>query len=271
VIPRAYLTQWRVRAPWARDEQVEQDLIISRAIVELFRTAEAARMYALRGGTALYKLYLSPPSRYSEDIDLVQVTAGPAGPMIDAIRQVLDSWLGEPRRVAKAGSFSLHYHVLGESEPPIPIRLKVEVNTREHAPVMGLAHVPFRVENRWFDGEAEVITYPLEELLGTKMRALYQRKKSRDLFDLWEASRRANIDPRRIVECFLTYMERDTMRVSRAEFEANLVSKTVQPGFLKDIAPLLSPGVEWDPAAALQYVRTEIVALLAGEPWKGGV
>jgi hypothetical protein len=102
------------------------------------------------------------------------------------------------------------------------------------------------------------------------MRALYQRKKSRDLFDLWEASRRASVDPRRIVECFLTYMARGGMRVSRAEYEANLAAKTDQPGFLKDITPLLSSGVGWDPAAALHYVRTEIVSLLPGEPWKGG-
>lgn len=138
MIPRAFVAHWRASAPWARDEQVEQDLIISRAIVELFRTAEAARMYAFRDGTALYKLYLSPASRYSEDVDQVQIAAGRAGPVIDAIRGALDSRLGEPRRVVEPDSLSLQYHVLSESKPPVPIRMKVDVNTRELAPVMGL-------------------------------------------------------------------------------------------------------------------------------------
>lgn len=39
----------------------------------------------------------------------------------------------------------------------------------------------------WFHGEALLLTYCAEELLGTKMRALYQRKKGRDLFDLSES------------------------------------------------------------------------------------
>lgn len=40
---------------------------------------------AFRGGTALYKLYLKPAARYSEDIDLVQVKAEPAGDMMGAL------------------------------------------------------------------------------------------------------------------------------------------------------------------------------------------
>jgi predicted nucleotidyltransferase component of viral defense system len=45
----------------------------------------------------------------------------------------------------------------------------------------------FSVENQWFSGDCEITTYYLEELLGTKLRALYQRRKGRDLFDLWKA------------------------------------------------------------------------------------
>jgi hypothetical protein len=47
--------------------------------------------------TALYKLYLKPAAHNSEDIDLVQMRAEPAGPLMDALRSVLDSWLGAPR------------------------------------------------------------------------------------------------------------------------------------------------------------------------------
>ena len=96
MIPRDYITAWRAWAPWIQDFQVEQDLIISRALVELFSHSLLAEGLAFRGGTALYKLYLKPAARYSEDIDLVQVKAEPAGLMMDAVREILDPWLGEP-------------------------------------------------------------------------------------------------------------------------------------------------------------------------------
>ncbi len=72
MIPLAYIREWRQRVPWTQDAQVEQDLIISRALVEIFSHPDLAENLAFRGGTALFKLYLSR-ARYSEDIDLVQV------------------------------------------------------------------------------------------------------------------------------------------------------------------------------------------------------
>jgi hypothetical protein len=41
VIPRDYITEWRARAPWTQDFQVEQDLVISRALVEIFSHPES--------------------------------------------------------------------------------------------------------------------------------------------------------------------------------------------------------------------------------------
>jgi hypothetical protein len=84
VIPRDYITAWRAEAPWVEDFQVEQDLVVSRALVEIFSHRDLKEVLAFRGGTALYKLHLKPAARYSEDIDLVQTEAGPAGPMMDA-------------------------------------------------------------------------------------------------------------------------------------------------------------------------------------------
>lgn len=97
MIPRDYITAWRTEAPWVEDAQVEQDLVISRALVEIYSHPLLRNALAFRGGTALYKLHLKPAARYSEDIDLVQVTAEPAGQVMNTLRGTLDSWLGEPR------------------------------------------------------------------------------------------------------------------------------------------------------------------------------
>ena len=79
MIPRDYITEWRAEAPWVQDSQVEQDLVISRALVEIFSHPLLSGSLAFRGGTALSKLHIRPAARYSEDIDLVQREAEPAG------------------------------------------------------------------------------------------------------------------------------------------------------------------------------------------------
>lgn len=86
MIPADFIAEWRAHARWSTDEQVEQDLALSRALVEIFADAELAASVSLRGGTALHKLHFVPARRYSEDIDLVQMQAGPIGATIDRIR-----------------------------------------------------------------------------------------------------------------------------------------------------------------------------------------
>ena len=146
MIPRAYITEWRFRAPWAEDAQVEQDLVICRALVDIFTDPGLAETLAFRGGTALYKLYLTPPVRYSEDIDLVRVGPGPAGPLMDRLRNALDPWLGEARWKQTQGRVTLNYRFMSEGPPAAPLRLKVEINTREHGACSGFpeAAVPGR-------------------------------------------------------------------------------------------------------------------------------
>lgn len=95
MIPLDYITAWRVNAPWPQLSQIEQDLIICRALVELYTHPVVANNLAFRGGTALFKLHLLP-ARYSEDIDLVQMQAGPIGPIIDAVQEKINPWLGIP-------------------------------------------------------------------------------------------------------------------------------------------------------------------------------
>jgi hypothetical protein len=115
---------------------------------------------------------------------------------------------------------------------------------------------------------ARIKTYQLDELLGTKLRALYQRRKGRDLFDLFIASRRARVSPARVVEVFRRYLEHGGYRITRAEFEMNLHEKLADPTFLADIAPLIAPDLDWSTDDAARYVRQEMLPLLTGEPWK---
>ena len=157
MIPFDFITEWRAHAPWVKDIHVEQDLILSRAIVEMFNREEVSRTLAFRGGTALYKLHLKPAARYSEDIDLVQVVAGPIGNALDAVRQALDPWLGAPKRTLKEGGITLIYRISGDGPP---MRLKVEINSREHFTVLGLEERSLDVASRWFCTPSLSISFP---------------------------------------------------------------------------------------------------------------
>jgi predicted nucleotidyltransferase component of viral defense system len=269
MIPQADIVAWRRVAPWAEDSLVEQDLVLSRALVELFREPALAASLALRGGTALHRLILLPPSRYSEDIDLVQTHPGSIGPTLSVLRRLLDPWLGRPARDLAESSVTLVYRFTSEIPPIRRLRLKIEIHTREHFTLFGLVHQPLRVESRWFSGAADIATFPLDELLGTKLRALYQRRHGRDLFDLWDAASRAPVSPERIVTAFLACVEAQGLRISRAEFEQNLAAKERDRAFLTEVLPMLAPGIRYDASAAMIWVRREIVSRLPGAPWQG--
>lgn len=49
MIPRNFIIEWRQHAPWISDAQVEQDLIICRALVELFSSELISKILAFRG------------------------------------------------------------------------------------------------------------------------------------------------------------------------------------------------------------------------------
>ena len=119
MIPRAHIVAWRQVAPWISDAQVEQDLIMSRTLVAIFANSVLATALAFRGGTALHKLYFQPARRYSEDIDLVQITPGPIGSILDALKGVLNPFLGEPKRKQAEGTVTLIYRMCNRGHPII--------------------------------------------------------------------------------------------------------------------------------------------------------
>jgi predicted nucleotidyltransferase component of viral defense system len=262
MIPRGYIDAWRSQAPWRSDAKVEQDLIIARSMLAVFSNPVLSRQLVFRGGTALHKLYFHPAKRYSEDIDLVQIEAGPIGPVFDALRATLTPLLGEPQRKQGPGVVTLTYRMLSEMPPSVPLKLKVEINSREHFTVLGMRKVPFAMESPWFAGACEVPTFTLEELLGTKLRALYQRRKGRDLFDLWLGLTEGRADPEGIVTCFRQYMKHGGVQVSRQEFSQNLADKRRHPAFTADLGDLLPVGSDYDIQTGFAVIESDLVSRL---------
>jgi predicted nucleotidyltransferase component of viral defense system len=205
VIPTAFLQAWSAKAPWPDLRQVEQDLIICRALCDLFNAPALRGRIAFRGGTAIHKLLFKAPLRYSEDIDLVQLNAEPIGETVDAVRDAL-SWLGKCNREQAGHSMHMIFRFTAEVDAQATLKLKVEINTREHASLLGIRGYPFAVENDWYRGKAEIASFESEELFGTKLRALLQRRRNRDLFDLHEGLEQLHLAPEKLIACFDHYL-----------------------------------------------------------------
>ena len=265
MIPEYFIQEWKEKAPWTEPYMVEQDLIICRAMISIFSDEFLASQLAFRGGTALHKLYLSPQPRYSEDIDLVQINPGSIKPIMYRLGEGL-SWL--PDRVTKQKRYNntMLFRVESEIAPVVQIRLKIEINCFEHFNVLGLTKVPFRMENSWFTGEAELTTYHFEELLGTKLRALYQRKKGRDLFDLYIALQRRDVDVDKVLQCYKKYMEFVVDKTpSYKQFVNNMEEKMQDPEFLEDTTMLLRPEIKFSPTEAYPLVYKTFIDRMEGK------
>lgn len=273
MIPAQNIVAWGNVVPWADQRQVEQDLIISRALVEIFSDNRLRDALRFRGGTALNKLHFPEPLRYSEDIDLVRRSAGPIGPILDQLRVVLEPWLGRAQFDQSRVAPKFHFRVEAEDGSGVPIRLKIEINTREIEAFDAPTSSPLEIVNPWFSGEAAIPTFSREEMLATKLRALLQRDKGRDLYDLAHAlDVFEGLEVDRIVEMLGRYLGLSGQAISRAQAQERMFAKLANPRFLLDMRPLLSAAqvkawTQESTEEAFRRVFADLVDRLPGDPW----
>ncbi|WP_136468972.1 nucleotidyl transferase AbiEii/AbiGii toxin family protein [Flagellimonas onchidii] len=260
MIPKPYITEWQEYAPWKSFDQIEQDLIISRALIAIFSDDLLRENLAFRGGTALHKLYLHPAPRYSEDIDLVQIKEGPIKPIMQRLKEVID-FFEEPRRTEVRGHGAKALYRFNSEYGNTRKRLKLEINCKEHFNVLDWVEFPFEIKNGWYTGNTKIRTYDINELLGTKLRALYQRSKGRDLFDLDYSRLNMSLNTDSVIKCFKEYMAFSVGNPpSQKEFLRNIEEKENDPNFTGDMEALLRPEIEYDQWVAFEWLKEELIA-----------
>lgn len=260
MIPEIYIEQWRNSCEWQTLYQIEQDLIICRALVDLYNNDHIKNSLVFRGGTALNKLFLKPASRYSEDIDFVQKNTDPIGQTIDTIREVLNPWLGEPKWKITQRSAKIIYKY--EAVNKLPSKLKLEINTSENFQVLPLRIEKFDIASEWFSGATNIVTYEIDELIATKLRALYQRRKGRDLFDLWYVVSQNLVNLERVIDIFTRYCANDDVAITRDKFIKNLELKKDNQDFKLDMDFLLPQYRNWEYEKAYKFVIDNIISRL---------
>jgi len=259
MIPELFIEDWKQHSLWRGSEIVEQDLIINKALVCLYNNKKIKDNLIFRGGTALNKIYLKPPIRYSEDLDFVQRNQEPPGEIMKSIRNALD-WLGKPKFDQSEHSVKMIYKYISANN--LKMRLKIEINVSENFQVMDICEVPFNFNSEWFSGSCFISVNHLEELMATKIRALYQRRKGRDLFDIWFVFSNNLVEQDKTIEIFKKYCAKDNIIISEKLFRQNLELKRLNQDFRSDMEALLPNQANWNFDEAFEYVNSNIITKL---------
>ncbi|MFR5827601.1 MAG: nucleotidyl transferase AbiEii/AbiGii toxin family protein [Adlercreutzia equolifaciens] len=259
MIPESIVTQWSVDHPWPSADQVEQDLLLTQAICEISSDELLRKELVLRGGTAFHKLYLAKPARYSEDLDFVRTSAGGIGDIMKRLT-AMGKDLGFEVKTQMAAHPKVFWRFVSASG--VKRKIKLEINTFERSPMLSLTTLPLLVENSWFSRQADVPVFQVEELCATKVRALYQRSKGRDLFDLWLALTELKLVPEDIMAAFDAYRPQG---LTQALLRKNLETKLADNDFCHDCDSLIIGGAAkfgYDAQEAGRIVIERITSLV---------
>jgi predicted nucleotidyltransferase component of viral defense system len=267
----------QVEVPWPNRRQVEQDLLLCRAMAAIFEDDFLRGQVAMRGGTLLHKVHLAPAARFSEDIDLVVCGDRPEDHIRKALRRVLMEVLGTPKTsvwdavtvavrnaVRPSRVLRMTYTVPAVSVPGAVLEVKVEANVSERSSHRPLVEIPFSFPFRGEPVGTHLSGYDIHEMLGTKMRALFQRRRGRDLFDLYWAftHHRPPVNPALVIESFLHYLRAEGTTAVRQDFIDILDSHLADPGFRSDTDNLLRQGIDYDSIRAGRVIRSSLLDLL---------
>lgn len=167
-------------------------------------------------------------------------------------------------------SIQLIFRFTPEVSAEADLKLEVEMNTREHESLYGVRDYPFEVESIWYSGKTTIRSFEPEELFGTKLRALLQRRKSRVLFDLGEGLSQLTMESDKQIGSFEHYLGPQGMDIIRVVAEERMLEK-LNRSLTEDITPLLPTGVTFTDAQAIkafERIWRELIGRIKGDSWK---
>jgi predicted nucleotidyltransferase component of viral defense system len=255
MIPASDITKWGTTHLWPTREQLEQDLLLSQAICVIAQDELLGAELVLRGDTAFHKLFLPRPYRYSEDLDYVRTSSGAIGDIMKRLT-VIGQDFGYKVNT-KIGMYPKVFWKT-EAETGNTLRIKIEINTFERSPALPLTTKPLIVDSVWYSSNTDVPTLQAEELVATKLRALYQRSKGRDLFDLWLASEILDLDADAILAAYPPYHPENTTGV---QMIANPEAKLQDKQFREDVNGLIvSNDLRFNPQSAMLLITDRLLS-----------
>ena len=194
-----------------RVDMIEKDYVLGWMLAGIFAHPTLGPAWMFKGGTCLKKCFIET-YRLSEDLDFTVEDAGQLdeGFLVDAIEEIaewmydhsgIDISTQQPRfrmfRNTRGGlqvEGRVYYRGPMQSRGSLP-RIKLDLTADErmvHPPVERVVAHPYS------DGHEDGVTartYSLTELVGEKIRALGERARPRDLYDVISLFRRQDLRP----------------------------------------------------------------------------
>ncbi len=237
---------------WA-DEQGLPDLLFAELDYRLVKTLEAlysndflSERLCMKGGTAINKLYLGETSRLSVDLDfnhlgskeeVLKEKRAVRELIVEVLKKQDNSYDVHYERPYGLTRIKVRYKTVGG-----PIQnFKIEISHVERFPILP----PLKKEIKTPDGLANVLTYTLEELTSTKLRALLERFKGRDIYDLYFISQ-LKPDTTVVRKMFLYYFYR-SRKVFNPKVHYKAIIKRYESGnYVDDVTDFVKPTVTFN-------------------------
>ena len=248
---------------WA-DEQSLPDLLFAELDYRLVKTLQAlysddflSKRLCMKGGTAINKLYLAETSRLSVDLDFNHL--GSKEEVLKekhVVRELIMELLNK-----QDNSYDVHYErAYGLTRIKAryktvggPVQnFKIEISHVERFPIIS----PVKKKIKTPDGLADIVTYTLEELTATKLRALLERFKGRDIYDLFFISQ-LKPDPKIIRKMFLYYFYRSRKVFNPKVHYENIIKRYESVNYTDDVTDFIKPTVTFDLKIAAKKVISQ--------------
>lgn len=197
----------RVREWGLRENVVEKDYVIGWLLWGIGSDPQLSAGWAFKGGTCLKKCYIET-YRFSEDLDFTVLPGGPMEPsdlhpilmgVLDRINQEsgIDFSGREPRLRLRPNGTSLEGRIYytGPLGAPGVASVKLDLTTAEE---VVRPTVLRNIDHQYPDdlpAPATVRCYGFEEVFAEKLRAMGQRSRPRDLYDIVNLFRRGDFLP----------------------------------------------------------------------------
>lgn len=204
MIPRAELQERQ--AEWGLTEEVvEKDYVLGWLLSGIGSDPRLGAHWVFKGGTCLKKCFVET-YRFSEDLDFTVLAGGPLmeEELLPVLTEILDgieqetgiSLLARPPMIrlrpdGRSAEGRIYYR--GPRGAPGEAKVKLDLTYDEtvvEPPVSRQIAHPYGDE---LPGDATVQCYSFAEVFAEKLRALVQRTRPRDLYDVVNLYRRADL------------------------------------------------------------------------------
>ena len=262
MISQEGLDHWNNVVAWDINIEVEQDLVLACFIVEAANDPLLSQAVVLKGGTCLNKIWLDHPWRYSEDLDYQLAHDSDIKEITKALQRIGDGF-GFSRINHDSNVWLAHVFMVDQSLEGDRLRIKVDVEKKPLHLEASVSQKEFQVDNPWFRGNASVLSISSQEILASKVIAIYQRRQPRDLFDIWAALRTELVAMEDIAAAFERYRPLNPEHWTSRQAARSLIERINEQEYISNLKYLARHApIKYDLAQNI-HMAVELIDLCA--------